>query len=148
MTHEETVQWLYDRAQISDLLYKFARLLDTKQWKEYMGLYADDGIMELPWETIPVAEMKARGGPKLLRHMHATHHISSNHEIEVSGDEARSRSYLQAMHVLDPKNQNTQWLAGGWYDHEYRRTDAGWTVAKVKVTSVWESGPRPATGAA
>jgi len=144
MTHEETVQWLYDRAQISDLLYKFARLLDTRQWKEYMCLYAEDGVMELPWATIPIAEMAAAGGPRLLPKMYATHHISSNHQIEVSGDTARSNSYLQAMHLLEPDNQATQWLVGGWYDNEYRRTAAGWRLTKVKATSVWESGARPA----
>ena len=142
MTPEEQLQWLVDRAQISDLLHAFARALDSKDWQGYIGLYAEDGVLELPWATVTRAEMAEFPGRDLGRY-HATHHISSNHQIEIEGDTARSRSYLLAMHVLDPDDQESQWLAAGWYDNEYRRTPTAWKLTRVRITPVWEIGHRP-----
>ena len=47
----EKIQWLVDRAQISELLYSFARALDTKDAEGYVNNYADGGILELPDPT-------------------------------------------------------------------------------------------------
>jgi 3-phenylpropionate/cinnamic acid dioxygenase small subunit len=141
MTLEEQVQWLVDRAQISDLLHAFARALDTKDWQAYVETYAEDGVVELPWATVERAEL-AEFVSRDLGRFHATHHISSNHAIEIDGDTARSRSYLLSMHVLDPDDQASQWLAGGWYDNEYRRTPDGWKLTRVQITPVWQIGQR------
>jgi hypothetical protein len=142
MTLEEQVQRLVDRAAISDLLHAFARALDTKDWEAYVDTYAEDGVIELPWATATREEL-AEFVPRDLGRFHATHHISSNHSIEIDGDTARSRSYLLAMHVLDPEDQGSQWLAAGWYDNEYRRTPEGWKLTKVRITPIWQLGERP-----
>jgi ketosteroid isomerase-like protein len=139
---EEQVQWLVDRAEISELLHTFARALDEKDWESYVDTYAEDGAIELPWATVPRDKL-AEFVPHDLGRFHATHHISSNHQIDVSGDTARSRSYLQAMHVLNAGDQGSQWLVAGWYDNEYRRTPAGWKLTRVRITPVWELGSRP-----
>ena len=72
--------------------------------------------------------------PKSLGRYRATHHISTNHRIAIAGDEATSRSYLQAVHVTSAPTDH--WTAGGWYDCRYLRTAAGWKsmgqVADVK----------------
>ena len=86
-----------DRAQLSELLFRFARALDTKDFDAYVDLY-----------------------------------------VEVTGNRASSRSYLQAVHV--GSNLREHWSAGGWYDCEYRRTESGWKFVRVRLTAVWLSG--------
>lgn len=137
---DEQLGWLVDRAQISDLLYRFARALDEKDFEGYAGLYAEDGELVLPWGG-------HRGRAGLAEHVRgdlggfgATHHISSNHLIEVDGDSAASRSYLQAVHVLDAADRRTHWDVGGWYDCSYRRTAEGWRFTRVAITDVWHGG--------
>jgi hypothetical protein len=142
---EAKLQWLVDRAQISDLLYSFASALDNKNWKRYADNYAEDGYIELPdpqstdgasfilqknrmLELVPIS----------LGRYSATHHISTNHQITIQGDQADSRSYLQAVHV-GPKPAE-HWTAGGWYDCHYVRTPQGWKFARVKLTCVWLTG--------
>jgi hypothetical protein len=142
---EQQVQWLVDRALISDLLFSFARALDTRDYAAYVNNYAADGSIELPQPT------SAGGGtfvmrrdemltkvPQTLNKYSATHHLSSNHQITIDGDSASSRSYLQAVHVGSTPNDH--WDGGGWYDCSYRRTDAGWKFVTVKLTAVWLSG--------
>ncbi|MEY4762228.1 MAG: hypothetical protein RLZZ200_2084 [Pseudomonadota bacterium] len=142
---EQKVQWLVDRAQISELLHSFARALDTKDFARYIENYAEDGSIELPqpagkpgetW-TMQRAEMAERV-PRSLARYTATHHISSNHQITIEGDSATSRSYLQAVHVSGGPQDH--WDAGGWYDCSYRRTPDGWRFVRVKLTPVWLRG--------
>jgi hypothetical protein len=142
---EATLRWLVDRTQISDLLYGFASALDTKDWRRYADNYADGGYIELP------DPQSSDGGgfilhkdqmldlvPKSLGRYAATHHISTNHQISIDGDHARSRSYLQAVHVTGKPVDH--WTAGGWYDCHYVRTPAGWKFERVKLTCVWLAG--------
>jgi hypothetical protein len=145
ITKSEATLWLVDRALISDLLYSFASALDTRNWHEYAANYADEGFIELPDPTsssgatfVLHKERMLELLPKSLGRYSATHHISTNHQITVAGDEATSRSYLQAVHVRG--NPKDHWTAGGWYDCSYRRTSEGWRFSRVKLHSVWMSG--------
>jgi hypothetical protein len=142
LTVAEQVQWLVDRALISDLLYSFARSLDTRDFATYVGNYSEHGYIELPQPTggtfvLKRAQMSEKV-PASLSKYSATHHISSNHQIEINGDTALARSYLQAVHV--GKTPSDHWDAGGWYDCTFERTSAGWKFQRVKLTAVWLSG--------
>lgn len=138
------VQWLVDRAAISELLCSFARALDTRDYAVYVDNYADGGVLELPDPVQPGATIVLRkeqmlaAVPKSLGRYRATHHISANHQIRVDGDRASSVSYLQAVHVREVPTDH--WSAGGWYECDYVRTGAGWKFMRVKLSAVWMSG--------
>jgi hypothetical protein len=138
------VQWLTDRALISDLLYAFARALDTRDFQAYVDNYAEGASIELPDPKRPghtITLQKARMLellPRSLGRYAATHHISSNHQILVDGDTASSRSYLQAVHVNGAPSDH--WTAGGWYDCDYLRTTGGWKFRHVRLSAIWMTG--------
>lgn len=142
VTSDTEVKRLLDRAEITDLLYKFAHALDTKQWARQRECYAEDGVLELPWATITRQQMEEAGAPKGLVRFHSTHHIISNPMIEVDGDSASSNAYFQATHVRDPEDSSSFWVAAGWYDNEYRRTAEGWRLTRVRLSTIWETGER------
>jgi hypothetical protein len=142
----EKVQWLADRVLISELLYSFAYSLDRKDVEAYVNNYAKDGVLELPDPTsttgetliIPRSRMAEFVRNGIVKAYSATHHISTNHQITITGDIAMSRSYLQAVHVgATPLDH---WDAGGWYDCNYIRTPDGWKFTHVKLTAVWLTG--------
>jgi hypothetical protein len=139
-----SLQWLVDRAQISDLLYSFAAALDNKDWRAYVDNYADGGYIELPDPQLPGGRFVLHKNkmlelvPKSLGRYSATHHISTNHQITIEGEKARSRSYLQAVHVGAKPVEH--WSVGGWYDCNYARTLQGWKFSEVKLTAVWLEG--------
>lgn len=144
-TVDGKIQWLVDRAQISDLLYSFAAALDSKDWKRYADNYADEGYVELPDPQSAVGasfilhkDRMLELLPKSLGQYAATHHISTNHQITIDGDRAESRSYLQAVHV--GTEATNHWTAGGWYDCRYVRRPEGWRFERVKLTCVWLGG--------
>jgi hypothetical protein len=145
-TLTEKVQWLIDRAMISELLFSFARALDTKDVDAYLNTYAEGGVLELPDPTsttgatiiVPRDRMKEFVGNGIVKAYAATHHISANHQITIMGDTATSRSYLQAVHVRNIPSDH--WDAGGWYDCKYIRTQDGWKFTHVKLTALWMTG--------
>src|SRR5215468_2911491 len=40
------VRWLVDRAEIAELLARYARCIDERDWAGLQGTYAEDGVME------------------------------------------------------------------------------------------------------
>jgi ketosteroid isomerase-like protein len=143
-TTDELVRELHDRALIGDLLLRFARALDERDWAGYAALYAEDGVLQLPWGPPRPRDGLEQDTEANLGRFHATQHISSNHQIAVAGDAATSRSYLQAVHVVDPDAPDGNWTLGGWYDCTYRRTPDGWRFTRVAITPVWQTGRPPA----
>jgi hypothetical protein len=139
-----TLQWLVDRTHISELLYSFAAALDNKDWQTYTNNYADGGYIVLPDPQSPGGTFILNKHkmlelvPKSLGSYSATHHISTNHQITIEGDQARSRSYLQAVHVAAKPTEH--WSLGGWYDCSYLRTLQGWKFSEVRLTPVWLDG--------
>lgn len=141
---KDKVQWLVDRALISDLLLSFATALDTRDFEAYVNNFAEEGTLELPDPSnekgagVLVHREQLMTTLQGLKKFSATHHISTNHQIIIHGDTASSRSYLQAVHV--GRSPFDHWDAGGWYDCEYRRSVEGWKFTTVKLTEVWLSG--------
>jgi hypothetical protein len=135
------VQWLVDRAAVSDLLVEFARTLDDKDWAAHVALYLPDGVFsagdrlrleghEQLWRT---------ASPRGLGQYARTWHLSANHAVTIDGDTATTRSYLIGVHVVGP-DVTAHADGGGWYDCTLRRTPAGWRFATVRVEEVWRAG--------
>lgn len=60
----QQVQWLVDRAAISDLIVEFARCLDVRDWEGYVANFADDGVLELPFASFEGREAIAARATK------------------------------------------------------------------------------------
>jgi SnoaL-like domain len=128
-------EWL-DRAVISDVLVRFARALDEKDWVGYAALYAADGTLRTP-------RGGHRGRAGLAEYVEhdlggypATHHVSAGHAIDIDGDTATVRSSLHATH-LRSADPGDFWTVGGWYDTTLRRVGAGWEITSVVINPVW-----------
>jgi len=139
------VQWLVDRAHISDLLFSFASCIDTKNYQGYADNFVEGGYVELPEPTSKTGETFKMYREKMVELMphglgkyKGTHHLSTNHQITIQGDTATSRSYLQAVHIGETPHDH--WDGGGWYDSTYQRTPQGWKFASVKLNVLWLTG--------
>jgi ketosteroid isomerase-like protein len=137
----EQLQWLVDRAAISDLLVDFARALDDQDWQGYAANYATDGVLEIG----PTISHHGRAGMDefvagSLGRYAGTHHLSSNHAIDIDGDTANTRSYLLAAHVLDADDPSRHADGAGWYRCALRRTPEGWRFTHVTLEIRYLSG--------
>ncbi|MPR00029.1 nuclear transport factor 2 family protein [Modestobacter sp. I12A-02628] len=138
----EQLQWLVDRAAISDLLVEFARTLDEKDFEANTALYLPDGTFTVegaPFVLVGHEQLMRTGSPTGLAKWHATWHLSANHAIHVDGDTATTRSYLIGVHrFTEDKHRHAD--GAGWYDCTLRRTPEGWRFATVRIHEVWMAG--------
>lgn len=135
------LQWLVDRAAVSDLLNDFARALDDRDWEGYAANYTEDGVLDIA----PTIRHEGREGmaefvAASLGRYAATHHLSSNHRIDLDGDIATTRSYLLAAHVFDAEQPHRHADGAGWYRCRVRRTAEGWRFEHVALVVRYVSG--------
>jgi hypothetical protein len=133
------LQWLVDRAQISDLLVSMARTLDDRDGAGYAALYVEDGVLELGEMRLQGREALAASVAQNLGGYGAVWHLSSNHAIDIDGDRARTRSYVIGAHRRrDDLNQHAD--MAGWYDATVTRTNDGWRFESVSASVIWMDG--------
>ncbi len=134
-----------DFTEITRRVYEYAYGIDTRDWDLYRSIFADE-------ITTDFSSYNGSGGPQamtaddwvaglrpLFTGLDATQHSMSNPLVDVIGDEARCRMYMQAAHFLvdDPAPEFT---IGGYYDDRLVRTSAGWRVTAVTLTVWWRRG--------
>ena len=136
------LQWLVDRAQISDLLVAMARALDERDGAAYAALFAEDGVLVLGEMHIRGREALAAGVAQNLGGYGAVWHLSSNHAIVIDGDRARTRSYVLGAHRHGDELAQHADMAG-WYDATMVRLAEGWRLTSVSASVLWTSGTGP-----
>lgn len=132
----DQLQWLVDRAAITDLILSFARCVDDSDHAQYTANFTDDGSLILPFAEV-------HGRDQILAMPDppegwATHHLIGNIMIDIDGDTAHTRAYLTATHVFDATQPSNNAQAGGWYTHELTRTPEGWRFTHVELHVIWE----------
>jgi len=135
----EQVQQLLDRAAIEDLQGQYARCLDEKDFEKWEGLFTEDAVLTMPYETIKQPEL-SRSAHRILDHYPFTQHFLGQSYITVNGDKAHGRRYFMALHVNDASDLKRHADLGGWYDQEFRRVGRAWMFTKSTATFRWIGG--------
>jgi len=133
----DAVQRLVDRADIHDLLSRYARACDGKDWALYRSLFTPDALIDytaaqgIRGSVAEVSEWIARvvvpsAVPK-------TQHLVTNVEIAVEGhDHATAHAYFINPNVRrDGTGHEALLLNGGYYTAMVRRTDQGWRITRL-----------------
>jgi len=131
------LQWLVDRAEITDLVLDFARCVDDRDMIKYAENFTEDGELVLHAIHLKGREqiLSIPGFPPEW----AAHHLIGNILIDIDGDVAHTRTYVVATHVFDPATPSDTAQAGGWYLQDLRRTPDGWRFTRAEVRTVWET---------
>jgi len=133
-----------DIVEITQLLYRYARAIDTKDWKALECVFTPDARIHYAVER--GADLRfAELGTWLARAMtifKATKHVITNPLIELERDAARCTSYLTGTHVQVRRDTGVQVLTteGSTYSDELVRTREGWRIASRKLERTWVDG--------
>ncbi|BBY18559.1 nuclear transport factor 2 family protein [Mycolicibacterium litorale] len=124
-----------DREDITGTLTRYATGIDRRDWRLFRTVFTDD--CELDYGDIGTWH-DAQSVTDFMEQAHAmaghTLHRLTNFAIDVDGDHASARTYVDAL-IFAPDN-NTGVNAVGFYDDELVRTGAGWRIARRRFTSV------------
>jgi len=139
-----------DRAEISELCDRYVMNLDKNRGNDswFGSVFTDDVHL-----TFPTGDYKGMDGLAAFQKMartafERTHHISSNHTVELDGDEARVRAHLLAIHVRQGTEPGAHFDIGGHYEAEAVRTANGWRIRRFTFDLVWNAGQGPKAEAA
>jgi 3-phenylpropionate/cinnamic acid dioxygenase small subunit len=131
------------RADISDVLVRYATGIDRRDWTLFRTCFTDDCQADYGdigvWhdaDSLTAWMEKAHAGCG-----HTMHRIT-NQDIATPGEGATARSYVDAI-ILAADNQ-TGTHALGFYDDELVHTERGWKIASRRFTMVLARPVRPA----
>jgi len=136
-----------DFTDITSRVYEYAYGIDTRDWALYRSIFTDQITMDFSsYNAAPVTTMSADtwvdACKSLFMGLDATQHTMSNPLVEVDGDRARCRMYMQAEHFLKNDAGSFDFALGGYYDDRLVRTDTGWRIAAVTLNVFWSRGNR------
>lgn len=133
-----------DRLEIADLLQRYLTALDDKHYELLEKVFTPGA--KLHYEMFPGSRPSTY--PEMVQAFRdfnasflVTQHAMGHPEIEVSGDEARSRTSLRALHVQQGiGGERSTWLVYGFYRDRLVRTAPGWRISERSFRSIHTEG--------
>jgi len=137
LADSSSLRALQDRADITDVLYRYSSSVDSFDNDGVRSALADD-----IWAQYGNAE-PVIGGDKLaawIAEATATviwqHHLVNVYHITVDGDQAKALSYLTSYQVFR-ENPDAAIILVARYHDELRRTPGGWKISKRVMELLW-----------
>jgi ketosteroid isomerase-like protein len=130
-------QRISDELEITALLNRYARAVDSKDWDLYRSVFTDDAHIDYSsagaaaGSRDEVADWLAQGFATIPMSMH----YISNIESQVNGDTARVRAMFYNPMQLPGMTELS--YCGGYYHHELVRTAGGWRSRSLREENVW-----------
>ncbi|MBM2619780.1 nuclear transport factor 2 family protein [Actinoplanes sp. LDG1-06] len=144
------MQELVDRAELIELLSRYANIADLKEFTSLPArVFTDpltldfESVAAIPPMTVPldayIEILRSSFDPFL-----ATHHAITGHVITIKGDTAEIHAHVRAEHWLPADvagDGPDRWLVAGFYDNVAVRTADGWRLTEVKLTATHQENP-------
>ena len=137
MTAPMDIQRISDELEITALLHRYARAVDTKDWELYCSVFTDDAVIDyssagaIAGSRDEVIDWLSNGFAAIPWTMH----YITNVETSIDGDLARVRAmFYNPMHLPDMAEMSS---CGGYYHHQLVRTKDGWRSRDLREENVW-----------
>lgn len=129
------LQTLLDERDIARALSQFARILDEKRWDDLGEVF--DANLTFEYGDGEQAGLSALNAQvrKYLDVCGGTQHLLGSLLIDIDGDRATSRAYVQARHQRRDDTAGPVFDSTGEYRDSWSRTAAGWRI--VRRDAVW-----------
>jgi uncharacterized protein (TIGR02246 family) len=132
---EPTAAWqrLLDIEEIHQLKARYFRLMDTKDWDGFGGVFTDDAVMDADGYVGEGRDAIVAFLRKILDGVVTTHH-GHMPEITITGPDRASGVWAMFDYLTFPGDPASGFRGYGHYHEEYVRTTEGWRIHHVKLT--------------
>ncbi|MFI7420802.1 nuclear transport factor 2 family protein [Nonomuraea sp. NPDC049684] len=139
------VQEIADRLEITDLLARYSRAVDSGEWDLLDEVFSPEAVIDYR------SAGGIRGGPaevkswlaEVLTHWPGRLHLIGAARIVLTGDEARiSAPFTDTLApTRDMAAADTKGFlhGGGWYHHRMLRTSDGWRSQELVEEQCWRT---------
>lgn len=146
MQDPTTLQNLFDRMAVHDVLARYSTAIDTKDFALLGEVFTPDGIGDYTASggirgTLPEIQEWLAGALSIFQ---VVQHLITNIRVEIRGDEASSECYL--FNPLGWKRDDgtiEMMYCGGSYRDELLRTPAGWRIRQRVIQTRYLDGRMP-----
>ena len=131
------LQAVSDRLEIHELLARYARAVDTKDWALYRSVFTPDATIDYS-SAGAVAGTRDEVAAWLeagFVHIPMTQHFISNIEVELDGDRASARAMFYNPMQLPGMSDLS--YCGGNYHHDLIRSADGWKSQRLVEENLW-----------
>ncbi len=138
---ELTIDTLLERARIESVLNRYACALDARDWSALGDVFTPDatahfqGIGHYQGRDAIIAVIQSA-----LSHCGSTQHLLGNVRIEVDGDRAQAKCYLQAVHAGLGEFAGATLIIWGEYRDRLVRLPEGWRIAHRELVAFHAQG--------
>ena len=139
MDQSKALQRLLDERDIAVLLATLARILDSREWARVSEVVAEDMSFDYTNSGTDVQGREAllANFRQFLDVCGPSQHLLGSIIIEVDGDHALSRSYVQARHRSKDPADPRLFDSNGEYIDRWERRAEGWRM--VHRRAIWAS---------
>ena len=135
--HTDQLQEFLDREAIRDLVWRYCRAVDRRDFSALRELYHPDALDEHGGMFQGPAQAFVDKLPEIMAAMEVVWHMTGNMLIEVRGDEAEGEIYTWSYHRADLGSGPQDLIVGGRYLDRYRRQDGQWKFQHRKIVMDW-----------
>ena len=139
LSHQE----ISDRLEIQDLCYRYAEIIDSKQFDALASeVFTADAHIDYSvfggsvggvGETIEFLKQALTGAA-----FPAHQHLNANIQVKLAGDEASGRVMcFNPQEMSLPGGGSQLFMLGLWYVDSYRRTGDGWRISSRVEEKSW-----------
>lgn len=135
------LQTLSDKIEIGELLARYARGVDTKDWELWKTVFTPDAKLDYSsaGAAVGTRDEVAVWLENSMAPMPVIQHYVTNIEIDLDGDRAKVRAlFYNPMHVPGMTEMS---FCGGCYHHDVVRTPDGWKSERLVEESIWFVNP-------
>lgn len=133
-----SLQEISDRLEIQDLCWRYAEVVDTKNFDAFRDVFTPDAFIDYTCFGGIAGDLEsviAWLHQVFEPHIHPNHqHLTANLQIRLNGDEASGRIMCfnpqEAGPAMTGREDTQIYFCGLWYLDEYRRTEAGWRISR------------------
>lgn len=145
----EALQYLLDRAEIEDVIVRYANSIDIGDWDRYRTCFTDEVETDFsevsPGSSPDYEKRTAEEWVEVVRNgmspYAATQHVNTNFTITVDGDVASCVNYIHAQLYAPAGRVEDSREIVGYYTWILVRTADGWRIRRVKEYARWLVGP-------
>ena len=143
---DPAIRLLQDRADITDVLYRYASTIDRFDVAGLRGVLADDVWAQYGnAEPISGGDAVASWIGEAIANVVWQHHLLSVYHVDVDGDRASALVYHTSHQGFEDDPETAKLLVGR-YHNELRREGDGWRISRLVLEILWAEDKVDATG--
>ncbi|MGZ4707137.1 MAG: nuclear transport factor 2 family protein [Acidimicrobiales bacterium] len=131
------LQSVHDKIEIHELLARYARGVDSKDWELWKSVFTPDATLDYSsaGAAVGTRDEVAAWLEQGLSVVPMTQHFITNIEVDLDGDRAMVRAmFYNPMQLPGMADLS---YCGGYYHHDLLRTPEGWKSVRLVEENVW-----------